>query len=54
MSKFITSIKTTYTRLPVKSEKKTFVSSYSIKNTRTTIAGKNRGTGKKYANQLMK
>lgn len=54
MSKFTTNIKTAYTSLPVKSGKKTFVSSYSIKNGRKTITGENRSTGKKYANQLMK
>ena len=54
MSKFVTSIKTCYTSMAVSSDKKGFVSSYSSKNGRKVINGGNRGTGKKYASQLLK
>lgn len=54
MSKFVTSIKTNYTNMPVLAEKKEFVSVYNSKNGRKIIAGDNRSAGKKFASQLMK
>lgn len=54
MSKFVTNIKTNYTNMQVSAEKKTFVSSYSSKNSRKIISGDNRSTGKKFASQLIK
>jgi hypothetical protein len=54
MSKFVTTIKTNYTNVPVSKEKKTFVSAYSSKNGRRIITGENRSSGKKFASQLIK
>lgn len=54
MSKFVTSIKTSYTNIPVETDKNGFTSIYSSKNGRKIITGDNRNAGKKYASQLMK
>lgn len=54
MSKFITTIKTNYTNIPVPKDKKTFVSAYSSKNGRKIVAGDNRSAGKRYASRLNK
>lgn len=54
MGEFVTRIKTNYTNVPVNTENKTFVSTYSSKNSRKVISGDNRNSGKKYASQLKK
>lgn len=54
MSKFVTSIKTSYTNVPVVTDKNVFTSTYTSKNVRKMITGDNRNAGKKYASQLMK
>lgn len=54
MGEFVTNFKTKYTNVPVATDKKTFVSIYSSKNSRKVIAGDNRNSGKKYASQLKK
>lgn len=54
MSKFVTTIKTNYTNIPVSKEKKAFVSAYSSKNGRKIITGETRSAGKKFASQLIK
>ena len=54
MSEFITSIKTTYSNLPVNAGKEEFVSQYKRKNGRKVITGANRSEGKKFTSQLMK